>query len=642
MATFEELGLSEKTLDAVRQMGYTEATPVQEQAIPLVLAGHDVIAAAQTGTGKTAAFTLPVMDKLGHYSKGQGPLALIVTPTRELAQQIDNVARAVGKKTGHWVLTCVGGLSYNPQINGLRRGVDVLVATPGRLLDLYERGALKLDDIQVLVLDEADRMLDMGFWPDVKRIIDALPSERQTLLFSATIDESVMKTIGAEVRDPQFVEIAHKGTAAETVEQFVTPVSQLQKPELLNEVFKQRGAERVIVFTRTKFRAETLADRLWDEGYRAEAIHGDRSQGQRSRALKAFRDGRIDVIVATDVLARGIDVSDVNYVVNYDVPMDPEDYIHRIGRTGRAGEEGFAITFVTRDEMNDFYGIEYLMQRIVPTMDFEGFEFDDNRPFLDPERTCDRKPRKGGKGGRGRGRGGRGGYGDRGGRGGRGGYDRDRRDRGDRGGYGRERSYDRDRPRHGEEGNRERTRLQTEHVERDMRADAELRGTSVPKGERPTAPVRNREERRAEKFGDRGGYGRERSYGEQRERTGYRSFDRDRAPREDRGDRDRGYGRDSRDGGSRGYRGGNDRGYSRDDRGGSRGYSRDDRGSRGYGRDSRDGGSRGYDRGGDRGGYRGGNDRGYSRDGGSRGYDRGGDRGGYRGGNEGGSRGYRR
>ena len=647
MATFEELGLSEKTLDAVRQMGYTEATPVQEQAIPLVLAGHDVIAAAQTGTGKTAAFTLPVMDKLGHYEKGQGPLALIVTPTRELAQQIDNVARAVGKKTGHWVLTCVGGLSYNPQINGLRRGVDVLVATPGRLLDLYERGALKLDDIQVLVLDEADRMLDMGFWPDVKRIIDALPTERQTLLFSATIDESVMKTIGAEVHDPQFVEIAHKGTAAETVEQFVTPVSQLQKPELLNEVFKQRGAERVIVFTRTKFRAEALADRLWDEGYRAEAIHGDRSQGQRSRALKAFRDGRIDVIVATDVLARGIDVSDVNYVVNYDVPMDPEDYIHRIGRTGRAGEKGFAITFVTRDELNDFYGIEYLMQRVVPTMDFDEFEFDDNRPFLDPERTCDRKPRKGGKG-RGRGRG-RGGYGDRGGRGGRGGYDRDRRDRGDRGGYGRERSYDRERPRHGEEGNRERTRLQSEHVERAARADAELRGTTVPKGERPTAPVRNREERRAEKFGDRGNYGRDRSYGEQRERTGYHAYDRDRGGREDRGDRERGYGRD---GGSRGYdrggdrggyRGGNDRGYNRDDRGGSRGYDRggyrggNDGGSRGYNRDDR--GSRGYDRGG--------NDRGYgrgSRDGGSRGYDRGGDRGGsrgYRGGNDGGSRGYR-
>ena len=223
MATFEDLGLGENVLAAVHQMGYTEATPVQEQAIPLVLAGHDVIAAAQTGTGKTAAFTLPVLDKLGHFEKGHGPKALIVTPTRELAQQIDSVARTVAKKTGHYVLTVVGGVSYNPQINGLRRGIDVLVATPGRLLDLYDRMVLDLNDIEVLVLDEADRMLDMGFWPDVKQIIDCIPNERQTLLFSATIDDSVMRTIGGEVKDPQFVEIAHKGTAAETVEQFVDP-----------------------------------------------------------------------------------------------------------------------------------------------------------------------------------------------------------------------------------------------------------------------------------------------------------------------------------------------------------------------------------------------------------------------------------
>ena len=231
--SFEDFDLSRDVMAAVRQMGYTTPTPVQAQAIPLILEGHDVIASAQTGTGKTAAFTLPLLSKLGHYKKGHGPLALIVTPTRELAQQIDNVARTVGKKTGHYVLTVVGGVSYNPQINGLRRGVDVLVATPGRLLDLYDRMALQLDDIEVLVLDEADRMLDMGFWPDVKQIIDCLPKERQTLLFSATIDDSVMRTIGGEVNDPKFVEIAHKGTAAETVEQFVIPVSQNQKTDLL-------------------------------------------------------------------------------------------------------------------------------------------------------------------------------------------------------------------------------------------------------------------------------------------------------------------------------------------------------------------------------------------------------------------------
>ncbi len=625
MATFEDLGLSEKTLAAVHQMGYTTPTPVQEQAIPLVLAGHDVLAAAQTGTGKTAAFTLPVLDKLGHFKKGQGPLCLIITPTRELAQQIDTVARAVGKKTGHWVLTVVGGLSYRPQINGLRRGVDVLVATPGRLIDLYEQGALQLDSIETLVLDEADRMLDMGFWPDVKRIIDVLPEQRQTLLFSATLDESVMKTIGGEVHDPQYVEIAHKGTAAETVEQFVAPVSQMQKPDLLHDVLEQKGHQRVIIFTRTKFRAETLAERLWRDGYETEAIHGDRSQAQRSRALKAFRDGRVDIIVATDVLARGIDVSDVNYVINYDVPMDPEDYIHRIGRTGRAGEEGFAITFVTRDELFDFYNIEYLMKKVVPTLEMEGYEPAEDAPELDPDRDCEQRPRRGG--GRKKGRGGRGGRG-----GGRGGRDEFREDRRDRDGFrGERRGGDRGgRPRHGEDGNFERTRRQTEHVEKVVREEAAFTGAPMPsKGERPTMPM-NREERRSERFGDRdrgergyrgrserGGYG-ERS--DRGERGGYRG-DRDRGDRgygrrDDRGygerdrsdrggyrgdrDRDRGYGERSDRGDRGGYRGG------RSDRGGDRGYrGHDDRGDRGYrgGRDDR-GSNRGY-------GERSGSDRGY-------------------------------
>ena len=600
MATFNELGLSEKTLAAVEAMGYTEATPVQEQAIPLVLAGHDVLAAAQTGTGKTAAFTLPVLDKLGHFQRGQGPLALIITPTRELAQQIDTVARAVGKKTGHWVLTVVGGLSYRPQINGLRRGVDVLVATPGRLIDLYEQGALQLDSIEVLVLDEADRMLDMGFWPDVKRIIDVLPKERQTLLFSATLDESVMKTIGNEVHDPQYVEIAHKGTAAETVEQFVMPVSTMQKPDLLKAVLDEKGHQSVIVFTRTKFRAENLAERLWREGFETEAIHGDRSQAQRSRALKAFRDGRVDIIVATDVLARGIDVSGVSYVINFDVPMDPEDYIHRIGRTGRAGEEGFAITFVTHEDLYDFYNIEFLMQKIVPTLDLPDFEYDDNRPYLDPERTCDRRPRKGGKGGR-KGRGGRGGRG--GDRGGRGGFREDRRDRD---GFRGERSGDRGgfrggRPRHGEEGNFERTRRQSDHVDNVVRSDAALTGEPAPRrDERPSFPSndsgrparRDRGYRSDERGGDRG------YRGERSEGRGYRSDDRGY-----RGDR----------GGFRGERGGSDeRGY-RSERSEGRGYrdgGRSSGGDRGYrgGRPDERGGFR-EDR-----GYRGGSDRGYRSD----------------------------
>ncbi|MEE8716903.1 MAG: DEAD/DEAH box helicase [Coriobacteriales bacterium] len=627
MATFDELGLSEKTLAAVKQMGYTEATPVQEQAIPLVLAGNDVIAAAQTGTGKTAAFVLPVLDKLDHFQRGEGPHCLIITPTRELAQQIDDVAKTVGKKTGHWVLTVVGGLSYNPQINGLRRGVDVLVATPGRLLDLYERGVLDLSCVKTLVIDEADRMLDMGFWPDVSRILEDLPAERQTLLFSATIDESVMKTIGGEVKDPKFVEIAHKGTAAETVDQYVIPVSQSQKPDLLKHVLDTKGAERVIVFTRTKFRAESLADRLYRDGFSTEAIHGDRSQAQRQRALKAFKNGRVDVIVATDVLARGIDVSDVEYVVNYDVPMDPEDYIHRIGRTGRAGERGMAITFVTFDDINDLYAAEYLMKKVVPEMELDDFDFDDRRPELDPERDCTRRPRKGGKG---RGRGGRGGRGGYGGRGGRGGYDRG--GYGDRGGYrgGRDR-YDRDdrefdrdrdrdrggyrgdRPRHsGGRENFERTRRQEDYVEAKAERDAALTGVSTEQAAREAFPIKNREERRAERFQERG----ERGY----RSASYRDRDRDdrRGGYGDRG----GYGRDDRRGGY------GERGYDRDDRRGGYGdrggYGRDDRRG-GYGRDDRrDGyGERGYGRGGyDRDDRRGG----YGRDDRRGGY---GDRGGY-------------
>ncbi len=632
MASFEELGLGERVMSAVRQMGYTEPTPVQEQAIPLVLEGHDVLAAAQTGTGKTAAFTLPVLDKLGHYERGHGPLCLVITPTRELAQQIDDVMRTVGRKTGHYVLTVVGGVSYNPQINGLRRGVDVLVATPGRLLDLYDNGALQLDDIQVLVIDEADRMLDMGFWPDVKQIIDALPEERQTLLFSATLDDSVMRTIGGEVKDPKFIEIAHKGTAAETVEQFLIPVSQNQKTDLLEYILDEKGAERVIIFTRTKARAEILAERLNREGFSAEAIHGDRSQNQRSKALRLFREGRVDIIVATDVLARGIDVSDVDHVINYDVPMDPEDYIHRIGRTGRAGEEGYSITFVTRDEVGDMYDIEYLMKRTVNEMEVEGFDFDDRRPELDPDRDPTVRPRSGG---RGRGRGGRGGGRGRGGRG-------ERFERGER----RERdSFDRGgRGRHSDDGNWERTERSERRIERIARDEAILTGdTPAPRNDEGAAPApapvekvaapvaegaentnpragMTAEERREARIAERN---RKNAEFDRRDREERAAQVRERIDREDRRGGRGGY-RGDRDFGGRGGRGGyrgdrDDRGYGdrggyRGDRGGYRG-DRDDRG--GY----RD----------DRGGYRGGRD--------DRGY---GDRGGYRDdrGDRGGDRGY--
>ncbi|MBR2836297.1 MAG: DEAD/DEAH box helicase, partial [Coriobacteriales bacterium] len=244
----------------------------------------------------------------------------------------------------------------------------------------------------------ADRMLDMGFWPDVSKIIEAVPNERQTLLFSATLDDSVMKTIGKSVRDPKHVEIARKGTTAETITQYVVPIAQNQKNEFLEALLDEKGAERVIIFTRTKSRAEVLAERLNSEGFSAEAIHGDRSQAQRSRALRNFREGNVGVIVATDVLARGIDVSDVDHVINYDVPTDPEDYIHRIGRTGRAGEEGYAVTLLTKSEIFDFACIEHLMKRTVAELEFENFDFNENRPELDPNRDPNKLPRKGGKG----------------------------------------------------------------------------------------------------------------------------------------------------------------------------------------------------------------------------------------------------
>ena len=362
MENFNELGLSEKTLGAVARLGYEAPTPVQEQAIPLVLEGRDLIAAAKTGTGKTAAFSLPAMDRLGHAKGKQGPLMLVVTPTRELAQQIGEVCTAIAVSTHHRILTVVGGLSYEPQIKRLRHGVDVLIATPGRLIDLMEQQAVHLNDVGVLVLDEADRMLDMGFWPSMKKIVAATPAERQTLLFSATIDRSIQNSVGKLLRDPALVEIAHKGDTADTVDQYIVRVPQTLKPDLLRAVLKERGSKRVIVFARTRSRADSTCRRLKRAGFAAEAIHSDRSQNQRRRALDNFASGATDVIVATDVLARGIDVEEVDYVVNYDLPTQPEDYVHRIGRTGRAGASGYAISFVSPETEDALRDIEKLDQ----------------------------------------------------------------------------------------------------------------------------------------------------------------------------------------------------------------------------------------------------------------------------------------
>ncbi|MEF9840985.1 MAG: DEAD/DEAH box helicase, partial [Raoultibacter sp.] len=340
MTNFNDLGLSETSLAAVKRLGYTEPTPVQQQAIPLALQGHDLIAAAKTGTGKTAAFALPSMDKLGHIQHGQGPSMLVVSPTRELASQIAAVCETIAQDTHHRIVTVVGGMSYDPQITKLKNGVDILIATPGRLIDLMERKAVKLNNVSVLILDEADRMLDMGFLPPMKKIIAATPRQRQTLLFSATIDRKIMDSVGYLLHDPSFVEISHKGETADTVEQYIIRTPQTRKPELLCAVLQEKGCERVIVFARTRSRADSCTRRLRKAGFAAEAIHSDRSQAQRKRALDGFSKGKTDILVATDVLARGIDVSNVDYVINYDLPDMPEDYIHRIGRTGRAGEDG--------------------------------------------------------------------------------------------------------------------------------------------------------------------------------------------------------------------------------------------------------------------------------------------------------------
>ncbi len=374
---FADLGLSEAALRAVDRLGFEQATPVQAATIPLILEGRDVVAGASTGTGKTAAFLLPTMANMAGTKKaGRKPRMLVVSPTRELAQQIARTCMQIAKTTGQYVTTVFGGSSYTPQIKDLKRGTDILIATPGRLNDLIDRGVAKLGEVEVLVLDEADRMLDMGFLPDMKKIIAITPETRQTLLFSATIDHTIMNSIGTLLKDPALVEIAHKGETAKTVEQFVMPIAHRNKPELLRAVLDEKGSDRVIVFARTKHRTEECMEMLRDNGYSAESIHSDKSQGQRRKALENFRRGRTSILVATDVLARGIDVADVDHVINLDLPDCPEDYVHRIGRTGRAGESGYAISFVSRETRNTLRDIEKLIGKEIPFMELETYELD--------------------------------------------------------------------------------------------------------------------------------------------------------------------------------------------------------------------------------------------------------------------------
>ena len=393
MLHFNELGLSARSLAAVEALGYETPTPVQEQAIPLVLRGRDIIAAAKTGTGKTAAFSLPILDGLDHAGFGRGPLALVVTPTRELAMQIDEVCRTIAKRTKHRVVCLVGGVSYEPQIQKLEKGCDLVISTPGRLLDLINQGNAYIGDIQTLVLDEADRMLDMGFLPDVRKIVQHTPSNRQTLLFSATIDESIQKNMANLLRDPVYVEIDHKGETADLIDQYRIDVDHRSKQNLLHALLNEKGGCRIIVFARTRYRVDACVRKLRRAGFNALPLHSDRSQNQRKRAIDAFAADEVDILVATDVLARGIDIAKVNYVVNFDLPTQAEDYVHRIGRTGRAGERGFAVSFVTPDNAQELRDIEKLIGREIPYMqlDWDGSEQSDEAIAAKANRRAARK-----------------------------------------------------------------------------------------------------------------------------------------------------------------------------------------------------------------------------------------------------------
>lgn len=407
--SFAELGLNEQILAGVDALGFSTPTPVQAGAIPEVLAGRDVVASAQTGTGKTAAFALPTLQRIAGKS-GHGPHALVVTPTRELAAQIDDVVKVVCQKTGQRAVIVMGGAKFDKQIAALEKGCDLLVATPGRLLDLMEHNHVSLSGVEVLVLDEADRMLDMGFWPSVRRIMHALPEQHQTLLFSATIPPSIKSTIDAMLHEPAVVEISRVGETADTVEEHLCPVTQAQKPELLRALLDTGGAsgerpDRVLVFCRTKHRVDDVSAMLKNAQVKVDVMHADRPQQARARALERFREGKVQVLVATDVMSRGIDVAGVDAVVNFDVPMDPEDYVHRIGRTGRAGATGHAYTFVAPDEISPLREIEYFTKKLVPVWDLPGFAYDAGRIVPQEGRSTKKPSRTMFSGSRARGRG---------------------------------------------------------------------------------------------------------------------------------------------------------------------------------------------------------------------------------------------
>jgi len=362
---FTKLGLSDSILEAVKNQGYDTPSPIQEKSIPLILEGKDVMAAAQTGTGKTAGFTLPILQILskGELTKSNQVRALILTPTRELAAQVQESVRTYGKHLPLKSAVVFGGVKINPQMQKLRGGVDILVATPGRLLDLHSQNAVKFDELEIIIFDEADRMLDMGFLPDIKRILKTLPPKRQTLMFSATFSDDIRKLAKSLVNNPVEISVTPRNSAVKSVKQWVHPVDKSRKQELLMQLIKDHGWYQVLVFSRTKHGANRIATQLGKKGITAAAIHGNKSQAARTRALADFKAGKVNVLVATDIAARGIDIVELPHVVNFDMPHVPEDYVHRIGRTGRAGSKGEAISLVSADEVKQLFDIERLTQK---------------------------------------------------------------------------------------------------------------------------------------------------------------------------------------------------------------------------------------------------------------------------------------
>lgn len=373
LTTFAELGLVPELLRAVRDVEYDVPTPIQAQAIPVALRGADVLGCAQTGTGKTAGFLLPILQRLAPGKRGR-LRALVLTPTRELAAQIGESARTYGKYLPLRTAVVFGGVGLGPQEQRLRQGVDLLIATPGRLLDHMERGNVEFSSLEVLVLDEADRMLDMGFLPDVRRILRALPDKRQTLLFSATMPQEIETLVHQTLKEPVIIEVGRRATPVSTVRQVIYPVEQEKKRDLLYYLLKNGNMTHVLVFTRTKVRAERLSRHLIHTGRRVAVLHGDKSQGARTEALNGFRNGRVDVLVATDIAARGLDVEGISHVVNFDVPQTPEDYVHRIGRTARAEATGEAISLVSAEELDFVRDIERLIGITIPRRVVVGFE----------------------------------------------------------------------------------------------------------------------------------------------------------------------------------------------------------------------------------------------------------------------------